>query len=538
MNSRIHPPIAQMAAALLALAVWSTAAPASAQPFGTVTLESRLGSGTGIIGLTAGDNFGSTVAALGDLDGDGTPDLAAGAPGNDDGGTGRGAVYILLLAPGGGVRSAVKISDIAGGFTGGLSNVDAFGAQVAALGDLDGDNVEDIAVLAPFDDDGVNAAGAIWILFLNANGTVKAQQKISQTQGGFAGTLHTFDFDTASALGLGDLDGDGVPDLAVGAGGDDDGGNNHGAVYILFLDSDGTVKTTQKLSQLSGGLSAVLDDNDHFGSALALLPDTDGDGVPELAVGASGDDDGGNNRGAVYVLLLNTNGTVKSTRKISSAQGGFSGALMSGDGFGGCAASLGDVDGDGIADLVVGAGGDDDGGSDFGALWVLFMNTDASVRAQQKISTLSGSFMGTLNQASGFGASGCPHITNIQRAGGIGTAVGSPGDNTGAAAAGSLWLLELSKSASATTTTTTSTTSSTTSTTTTSLPPNCGDANGKDGITATDGLIALQAAVGATACVPCVCDTDASGMVTATDALQILQKAVFVPIILSCPPCS
>jgi hypothetical protein len=60
---------------------------------------------------------------------------------------------------------------------------------MTSLGDLDGDGVGDLAVGADLDDDGGLDRGAVWILFLNPNGTVKSHQKISDTQGGFTGTL-------------------------------------------------------------------------------------------------------------------------------------------------------------------------------------------------------------------------------------------------------------------------------------------------------------------------------------------------------------
>ncbi|MCZ6851907.1 MAG: hypothetical protein O7F17_09720 [Planctomycetota bacterium] len=328
--------------------------------------------------LDNGDRFGVSVASLGDLDGDGVGDLAVGADRDGDGGVDRGAVWVLLLHSDGTVKAHQKISSTQGGFTGTLDDADRFGISVAALGDFDGDDLEDLAVGAVLDDDGGNARGAVWVLLLNADGTVKAHQKISDTQGGFTGTLDDADEFGFAVASIGDLDGDRVGDLAVGAVNDDDGGKgesaNRGAVWILFLNTDATVKSHQKISDTQGGFTGVLDDIDWFGRSVALLPDLDADGVADLAIGAPHDDDAGPNRGAVWVLLVNSDGTVKTHQKISATNGGFTGILDSDDRFGRSLASLGDLDGDGVGDLAVGAPDDDDGGSNRGAVWVLFLD--------------------------------------------------------------------------------------------------------------------------------------------------------------------
>jgi hypothetical protein len=242
------------------------------------------------------------------------------------------------------------------------------------LGDLDGDGVGDLAVGVAGDDDGGLDRGAVWILFLNADGTVKFHQKISDTEGGFAGALDDRDLFGSGVASLGDLDSDGVGELAVGAIWDDDGGPTRGAVWILFLNADGTVKSHQKISDTEGGFAGALDDGDLFGFAVAPLGDLDADGVSDLVVGEwFGADDGGVNRGAVWILHLDTDGTVKSHQKISSTQGGFLGKLHDSDSFGVDVAWLGDLSGDGGGALAVGALADDDGGLDRGAVWILFL---------------------------------------------------------------------------------------------------------------------------------------------------------------------
>ena len=348
------------------------------------------------------DHFYS-VDSLGDLDGDGVDDLAVGAWGDDDGGLDRGAVWILFLNPNGTVKAHQKISDTQGSFSGALDDEEFFGSHVTSLGDLDGDGVGDLAVGVTGDDDGGLDRGAVWILFLNPNGTVKAHQKISTTQGGFLGTLDEGDAFGSGVTALGDLDGDGVSDLAVGTWGDDDGGPDRGAVWVLFLYADGTVKSHQKISDTQGGFTGTLDDGDFFGYGAAALGDLDGDAVGDLAVGAWPDDDGGLDRGAVWVLFLNPNGTVKSHQKISDTQGSFTGALDDQDWFGSPVSSLGDLDGDGVGDLAVGVTGDDDGGENRGAVWILYLNADGTVKSHQKISNTQGGFLGTLDDGDRLG---------------------------------------------------------------------------------------------------------------------------------------
>ncbi|MCH8881337.1 MAG: FG-GAP repeat protein, partial [Planctomycetes bacterium] len=135
-------------------------------------------------------------------------------------------------------------------------------------------------------------------------GMVLSHQKISDTEGSFSGILDDTDEFGTEVASLGDLDGDGVGDLAVGARLDDDGGGgsnaNRGAVWVLFLEQDGTVKSHQKISSAEGGFTGILDDGDFFGSSATSLGDLDGDGVGDLAVGACRDDDGGSSHGAVW----------------------------------------------------------------------------------------------------------------------------------------------------------------------------------------------------------------------------------------------
>jgi hypothetical protein len=353
--------------------------------------------------LDNSDEFGASIAFLGDLDGAG-PSVAAmavGAAADDDGGSNRGAVYILFLDATGNVLSHQKISDTQGGFSAVLSSSDEFGGAVAYLGDLDGagPSAAALAVGAVGDDDGGTNHGSVHVLFLNAAGSVLSHQKISDTEGDFAATLDLADEFGSAVASLGDLDGSGdaVAALAVGAVGDDDGGSDRGAVYVLFMNSSGSVLSHQKISESAGNFGVSLSGGDEFGGAVASLGDVDGAGpsVATLAVGTIGDDDGGSNRGAVYVLFLDSTGEVLSQQKISSTSGSLVGPIDDDDEFGGSLASIGDVDGSGesVVALASGAVLDDDGGSDYGAVHVLFL-AGVSVSDAARLPAARGSTLG------------------------------------------------------------------------------------------------------------------------------------------------
>ena len=140
-----------------------------------------------------------------------------------------------------------------------MADDDLFGAASSWLGDLNGDGVGDLVVSAVGDDPGgASASGAFYVLFMNADGTVNRSRRIGHQQGG-GPNLAEFDFFGRGIAAIGDLNDDGVTDLAVGAPGDDTGGDTRGAVYTIFLSPPPTVTLDVDNAAIAedGGIATV-----------------------------------------------------------------------------------------------------------------------------------------------------------------------------------------------------------------------------------------------------------------------------------------
>jgi hypothetical protein len=262
----------------------------------------------------------------------------------------------------------ITISEGSNGFSANLDGGDRFGRDHDKAGDINGDGIIDLVIGARSDDDGAEDAGAVYILFMNANGTVESNQKISMLEGGFTDILNTGNFFGYGVAGIGDYDNDGVPDIAVSSPVPP---NN--SLYIIHLNTDGTVKNYVKNRNI-------------IAQGLTAIGDLNGDNRIDLVACNPGSDDGGSNKGAIDILFFNENSQVDYLNKvtISDTQGGFGTGLENGDQFGGReVAMLGDIDKDGTKELAVGAF-TSDGGK--GAIWILSLDsTNYQVVSKLKI---------------------------------------------------------------------------------------------------------------------------------------------------------
>lgn len=390
-------------------------------PDGFVKIED--GSGGFSAALDPGDRFSRDHDQAGDINGDGVIDLVIGARSDDDGATDAGAVYIVFMNNDGTVQSNQKISMLEGGFNETLNQSNFFGYGVAGIGDYDNDGVPDIAASAP-----ASSNRALYIIHLNRNGTVKDFVK---NTGIVAQGLSA----------IGDINNDGRIDLVACDPNSDLGGNNRGAIRILFLDNSSQVmsNSTVTISATDGGFGTGLANNDMFGGReVAMLGDIDGDGTQEMAVGAFMSDGG---KGAIWILSLdNTSFNVVSKLKITEGLNGFADTLTTGTNpngtagasFGHALCKVGDLNGDGVPDLMTGANQQNEGWG-----YILYLNADKTVKTYTRMNNVDGGFGLTLTAEERFSRS----ISFVGDLRGDGTIAVNYGGGAGAGSAGALYLL-------------------------------------------------------------------------------------------------
>lgn len=311
-------------------------------------------------GERRGDLAGVSVAGVGDPTGDGFDDVLVGAryndagfgPGDDDGDVDAGAAYLVDGATEGMFTLGGAHAKIVGEAAG-----DWLGISVATAGDIDGDGIPDLAIGALYQDGGGLDAGAAYVVPGSAAGVLVVGEAAMAKWVGEAA------FDEAGRVsGGGDTDGDGFDDLWIGAARNDGApGIDSGAAYLVRGPTSGVHALSDADAIFVGEGPA-----NETAFRLAIAGDVDGDGNDDLLIGAWLDDAGGVDAGSCYLLY----GPVDGARSLKFADHVWRGAAPL-DRLGSSVAG-GDVDGDGLADVLLGASNQDAGAVDAGAAYVVF----------------------------------------------------------------------------------------------------------------------------------------------------------------------
>ncbi|HYB98714.1 MAG TPA: integrin alpha [Candidatus Limnocylindrales bacterium] len=420
--------------------VCASAAPALAQ-YETIHDFSKISSETSIfLMLAQNDRFGASMAGVSDFGFDGFDDIAVGAPGDSSVEAGAGAIWLVGLQDDATINLAFRLQldatnlQVGGGLG---SSIDVFdGLSGAGPGGPD-----DIALVTgvPGFDGSLTDQGAITIILVNRFTFATTETVITFGVPGFMTNPSMNENFGASVAVIGDQDGNGFADLAVGAPGIDTGGVDAGGVYILLLGSGGTVVGFERIDA-SNGLAAPLAAGDLNGSSVAGIGDANGDGNRDIAVGAPGDnnldDDNAADSGSVRLLLLGSDGSVLASRKITPTSSDFvaaGGTLAAGDGFG-AALDFGNL-APAERNLIVGASGDS---GNRGAIWILTLD-GTNVVGAERVGFGTADFAADLDPAESFGAS-VAALSDLDQDGLREIVVGHPFDDDGMGA-GAAWIL-------------------------------------------------------------------------------------------------
>ncbi|MEM7704586.1 MAG: Ig-like domain-containing protein [Pseudomonadota bacterium] len=349
-----------------------------------------------ITGAGSGDAAGGAVSIAGDVNGDGFDDILIGAAFADPNGSINAGASYIVFGTDAGFPSNLDLGTLNGsnGFVmNGEAAGDFAGLAVSGAGDINADGFDDLLIGAQnASPTNGTAAGITYVIFGFDDFAIDLISLANVGRGGGTSSvgltidgLAPFDLLGIAVSDAGDINGDGFGDVLLGA--DPAGGSGPGTSYVV-LGSDQQFPSSLDLSSLDGSNGFTINgvaSEDGAGLSVSSAGDVNGDGLDDFLVGARRADPVGKTNAGITYLIYGTTAGYPATLDLASVDGGNGFAIngVAGADYAGRAVSGGgDINGDGLDDLFIGAPyADSSGVNRNGSSYVLFGNSAPLTRA-------------------------------------------------------------------------------------------------------------------------------------------------------------